>query len=114
MMKIVSRSIFAVRSGLIAFQLPPRSVDRKRTFAAVYATPGVTLEKRIGVSHSQRYGLPSGPTTLRDSGLRFADVDAGSRHDSGREKPGPGFTDCDAIVARLTRRIWARSASESA
>src|SRR5579862_7503498 len=99
MRRIVSRSARAVRSGLIGFQLPPRSVDLKRTFAAEYTTPGVTVENSTGVSQPQRYdgsfpnprGTPAGPPVLA----------AGPKQETGR--PTPGFALSCWSVARLIR-----------
>src|SRR5687768_6326891 len=92
MMKMVSRSIFCVRSGLIARQLPPRSVDLNSTSAPVYTTPGVVEEKAIGVFHSQRYRCGRG------AGV----AGAASKQERGRAAM-LGLMLCRCMLARLTR-----------
>src|SRR5262245_55422756 len=98
MTRIVSRFTREVRSPLIRFQLPPRSVDRKTTLAAVYTTPGETLEKRIGVFHAHRY---DGSVPTPRAGLPVATLRSDSRHDLGR--PCPALSGCRCKLVRSMR-----------
>src|ERR1051326_4356696 len=57
----VSRSVFVVRSGLIAFHEWPRSGDLKTRLAATKMVAGLCGEMTTGVFQFQRYGFsPSG------------------------------------------------------